>query len=116
MDRPLSLSTQRVLHLRRVFRLALPLAACAVLIALLPGWLRPSLARARIRTAVVTTGPIEASITASGTVVPEIERVLSNPFDATVLRILRRPGATVHTGDAIAELDLGESNLALERL
>lgn len=70
----------------------------------------------RIRTAKVTTGPIEAVITASGAVMPEIERVLSSPFDARVLRILRRPGANVETGDAIAELDLGESILALERI
>jgi HlyD family secretion protein len=47
---------------------------------------------------------------------PEIERVLSSPVDARVLRILRRPGATVETGDAVAELDLGESVLALERI
>ena len=116
MDRPLPVAAQRASLIRRILRLGLPIAGCIVVIALLPGWLQPSLSQSRIRTAKATTGPIEAVITASGIVVPEIERVLSSPLDARVLRILRRPGASVRRGDAIAELDLGESVLALERI
>src|SRR5205085_3780301 len=51
-----------------------------------------------------------------GTVVPEIERVLSSPVDARVLRILKRPGARVERGDAVVELDTSESILALDKL
>ena len=57
-----------------------------------PGWISPSVSRARLRTARVDAGPIEAVISASGTVLPEIEEVLSSPVDARVLRILERPG------------------------
>jgi multidrug efflux pump subunit AcrA (membrane-fusion protein) len=55
---------------RRVLQIALPLLVVGLLIAWLPGWLRPSIPRERLRTALVTTGPIEAAIMATGTVVP----------------------------------------------
>ena len=95
---------------------AVPVVAVALLVAWLPDLLRPGVARARIRTARVTTGPVDAMIMASGTVVPEIERVLSSPVDARVLRILKRPGARVERGDAVVELDTSESVLALDKL
>jgi len=95
---------------------AVPIVAVAVLVAWLPDLLRPAVARARIRTARVTAGPVDAMIMASGTIVPEIERVLSSPVDARVLRILKRPGARVERGDAVVELDTSESVLALDKL
>jgi HlyD family secretion protein len=94
---------------------AVPVLLVAAVLAWLPGWMRPSLAKTRLRTSVVTTGPIDASITASGTVVPEIERVISSPLDARVLRILARPGADVKRGDPVLELDVSESVLALDQ-
>jgi HlyD family secretion protein len=83
---------------------------------LLPGFMRPSVSRQRMRTAKVTTGPIEAIITASGTVVPEFERALSSPLDARVLRILKRPGDQLKRGDPLVELDASESVLAVDKL
>lgn len=78
-------------------------------------WARPSVSRSRIRTAAIDRGPIEASITASGTVVPEFEQILSSPIDARIIRVLKRPGAVLAKGDSILQLDVSESVLALER-
>ncbi len=116
MDRPLTDADVRRNRIRGIARIALPLSAVVGAIVLLPGWMRPTLDRARIRTAIVQTGSIEAVISASGTVVPEIERILSSPVDARLLRILKRPGARVRTGEPVAELDLGDARLALERI
>jgi HlyD family secretion protein len=116
MDRPLTDTEQRRNRLRSAVKVALPLAALAALLIVLPGWMRPAVERTRIRTATVQSGAIEAVITASGTVVPEIERVLSSPVDAKLLRLLKRPGTAVRTGEPVAELDLTESRLALEKL
>ena len=99
-----------------MLKIVVPIAAVALVLAALPGWIRPTVSRSRIRTARVTTGPIEAVITASGTVVPEVERVLSSPLDARVLRILKRPGARLQQGDAVVELDTSESVLALDKV
>ncbi|MBK9967211.1 MAG: biotin/lipoyl-binding protein [Holophagales bacterium] len=48
--------------------------------------------------------------------VPESERVLASPIDARVLRVLKRPGAAVKAGEAVAELDTTQPALAVERL
>ena len=81
-----------------------------------PGWISPSISRSRIRMARVDVGPIEAVIEASGTVVPEIEEVVSSPVDARVVRILQRAGADLQPGEPLVELDARESALAVERL
>jgi HlyD family secretion protein len=102
-------------RLRTAAKMALPAVTIVAVVVLLPGWIRPSLTRNRLRTAVATIGPIDAVITASGTVVPEIERVLSSPLDARVLRILKHPGAALRKGEAVVQLDVSESELALEK-
>ncbi len=81
-----------------------------------PGWISPSISKARIRTARVDAGPIEAVIEASGTVVPEVEEVVSSPVDARVVRILERAGAELQAGQPLVELDARESALAVDRL
>lgn len=116
MDRPLPVEIQRQDRLRRVLKIGVPALLLAFVIAALPGWIRPTVTRSRIRTARVTAGPVEAVITASGTVVPEVERVLSSPLDARVLRILKRPGAHLKQGDPVVELDISESVLALDKV
>jgi HlyD family secretion protein len=116
VDREIAPSERRRRLGTKVMVTAVPVVAIAVLVAWLPDLLRPGVARARVRTARVTAGPIEATIQAAGTVVPEIERVLSSPVDARVLRILRRPGMRVERGDAVVELDTSDSVLALDKV
>ena len=116
MDRPLPPEIERQNRLRQVLKIAVPLVIVVAVLISLPGWMRPAVSRERIRTARVTSGPIEAVITASGTVTPEVERVLSSPLDARVLRILQRPGAHLKQGDAVVELDISESVLALDKV
>ena len=99
-----------------VAKVALPVVALGVVLALLPGWIRPSINRSRIRIATVTAGPLDAVVAASGTVVPAVERVLSSPVDARLLRVLKRPGEAVRLGDPVAELDLGETRLAFDTI
>ena len=116
MDRPLDEGVQRRQWVSRVAKVAVPLVLFIALIVWLPGFMRPAVSRQRVRIAKVTSGPIEAVITASGTVVPEVERALSSPLDARVLRILKRPGDRLKAGDPLAELDTSESVLAVDKL
>ena len=102
--------------MRRVIGALLSVGLVAAVFIWGPRLINPSVVRARIRTAKVDIGPIEATITASGTVVPEFERVISSPVNARVLKILKRPGAVLSKGDPIFELDLNESRLAVEKL
>jgi HlyD family secretion protein len=116
VDRPLTEEIRQQDRRRRVLQIAVPLVLIGIVIVWLPGWMRPSIPRARLRTARVTTGPIDAAIMATGTVVPEVERVLASPLDARVLRILQRPGAQLEVGTPVVELDTSESVLALDKI
>ena len=116
VDRALPPEIQRQDRRRRLLKILIPAVLLAVALAWLPGWIRPSLNRTRIRTARVTVGPVESVIMATGTVTPEVERVLSSPLDARVLRILQRPGAQLKRGDPVVELDVSESVLALDKV
>jgi HlyD family secretion protein len=116
VDRPLD-----ALFVRRRFQRRGVLAVLLISIAAFgftwaPSFLRPSISRSEIRIARVQRGAVEAVISATGIVVPEVERVLSTPVDARVVRILKRPGASVVEGEPIVELDLSVAKLAVDRL
>jgi HlyD family secretion protein len=116
MDRPLGRNVRRK-HILRGLVSALGVLTLAGL-ALVWGTrlLRPSLVRTDVRTGHVDVGALEAILVASGTVVPEIEQVVSVPVEARVLKIRKRPGDAVAVGEAILELDLEAAELETERL
>jgi HlyD family secretion protein len=116
MDRELDVSIVRRRIGRRVAWGIGSLGLIAAILLLLPGWLRPTLDRSRIRTARVDRGPIEGVVEASGTVIPAFESVLSSPVDARIEKILERPGETVRAGEEILRLDTSASRLKLETL
>jgi len=116
MDRPIP---TRELLLRARRRHLGWIAGAGVLLALgvlLPGWVTPSLPRARLRTAVVERGAMDAALTASGLVLPAHEFVVTSPGPSRVLETLHQPGDTVAAGEPILSLDQGEARLAVERL
>lgn len=116
MDRELDASFRRRQIWRRVGWTGGSLALIAAVLLLLPGWLRPSLDRERLRTGTIDRGPIEGIVEASGTVIPAFEGVLSSPVEARVEKILKRPGEVVKAGEEILKLDTSASRLAFERL
>jgi HlyD family secretion protein len=116
MDRPID---KRARNRRLARRLVVPLA-CVGAVALALLWIndriRPTLSRHEIRTGVVERGPVEATITAGGTVLPRYEHVLTSPIDTRVTRILLTPGAEVEAGEPVVKLDVGGTIAALEKL
>lgn len=116
MDRELDVSFRRRLMGRRVAWAGGTVALLVAILLLLPGWLRPSIARERIRTGVVDRGPIEGVVEASGSVIPAFEGVISSPLEARVEKVLKRPGEVVRAGEAILKLDVSSAQLQLEKL
>ena len=116
MDRELDISFRRRRTTRRVLAVAATLIAAGGLYALGSHWLRPSVHRSRVRSGTVERGDLEATLTASGTVMPAAERVLASPLETRIERVLRRPGQVLEEGDAILELDTSATRLQLERL
>jgi HlyD family secretion protein len=116
MDRPLGRGVRGRRIARRVVAGVGAVALAALILAGGSAALRPTLLRSQIRTARVEVGPLEAIIAATGTVVPEIEQVVSMPVEARVLRIRKRPGDAVARGEAILDLDLEGAALEQEKL
>jgi HlyD family secretion protein len=109
MDRPIDPGYSRRRWMKRVGLAVLVAVAFVATLAWGPTFLTPSVSRVQVRTSLVSVGPIESTLTASGTVVPEFEQVLAAPLDARVLRILKRPGDKVRQGDPIVQLDVSDS-------
>jgi HlyD family secretion protein len=116
MDREIAPEVRRRRIVRRVAVASIAVAAVTFFVAATVQWLRPSLDRNRVQFAVVRRGVVEATLDASGTVVPLIERVVSSPVEARVLRIERRAGDRVAAGDALLTLDTAATQLEVARL
>ncbi len=116
MDRPIDPQFERQRTWRRVATGAGVVALGAAALLWLPGLVAPSISRTAVRTAVTDEGPVEAVISASGTVVPEVEQVISSPVDARVIRILKTAGASLRRGDPLVELDVSEARLDVDKL
>ncbi len=116
MDRPIDSDFKRRQLVLRIARTAAVAVGIAVALAGARSLIRPSVRRVDLRTARVDLGPIDATISANGTVVPDYEQILSSPTDARVLSVLKRPGARLTAGEPILELDVSESVLALTKV
>jgi len=116
MDREIAPETRRRRTMRRVVLAVIAVAALVFFFAATVEWLRPSLDRRDVQLARVTRGSIDATLQASGTVVPLFEQAVSSPVEARVLRIGRRAGARVHAGDELLTLDTGAARLEADRL
>jgi HlyD family secretion protein len=116
MDREIEPEVRRRRIVRRVAVALIAVAAVTFFVAATVEWLRPSLDRNRVQFAVVRRGVVEATLDANGTVVPLVERVVSSPVEARVLRIERRAGDRVNAGDALLTLDTAATQLEVARL
>lgn len=116
MDRDISPEVRRRTIAKRAVTAAVAVAAIVFVFAATVSWLRPSIRRRDVQTAIVERGPVDATLQASGTIIPAVEQVVSAPLDSRVLRIVRRAGDRVRAGDPIVELDTTPPRLALERL
>ena len=116
MDREIEQTVRTRRTARRVVVAILAAAALIFCVAATVSWLRPSVRRADLQIARVERGTVDATLQATGTVVPEIETVISSPVEARTLRIQHRAGDRLHAGDAILTLDTSATKLDLDKL
>ena len=116
MDTPIDPATQRRRKLRRMAPAVGVLLLAVAALALMTGWLRPSVKRDRIRTAFVEKGELSSTLDASGLVVPEFEQTLTAPMATRVVQVLRTNGAEVEAGEPIVLLDDTDATREVNRI
>lgn len=102
--------------MRRVATAVIAVVAAASSLAATVEWLRPSMKRRDVQLARVGRGAVEATLQATGTVVPLVEQVVSSPVEARVLSVGRRAGTPVRVGDELLALDTAATRLEADRL
>lgn len=78
-------------------------------------WIKPTVNRSMIVTAVVETGSIENTITASGEILPEFEQVITSPINSSVQKVLTEAGTAISPGQAILTLDKSSAQTEYEK-
>ena len=78
--------------------------------------IRPTIRSGNFSIASVETGDVLATVSASGTVLPEFEEIKTSPISSRIIKIYQSLGSEVNTGDTILTLDINSSNTALEKL
>ncbi|AMM50661.1 hypothetical protein TH61_04995 [Rufibacter sp. DG15C] len=78
--------------------------------------LETRVAKSELRFATVEIGAVEASLTATGTVVPENEEVITSPIQAKIERVLHTPGDQVASGESLLQLDKQLAQTSFEKL
>src|SRR5262245_4027944 len=94
--------------------------AVVIIIALVSWSLRivfvPTLSKKDFVTAIVETGDIENTISATGEVLPEFEEVITSPINASVQNVLLDAGTQVKAGESVLTLDKSSSQTEYEKL
>ena len=116
MDREIAPEVRQRQMTKRVIVAAAAVIALVFFFVAAMRWLRPSIDRRDVRIARVQRGLVEASLQANGTFIPLVERVVSSPVEARVLRVGRRAGDRVKPGDELIALDTAASQLDAARL
>lgn len=116
MDRKLSESARQKKKRLRVIQIVSLCLVFLIILFSLRFMIKPSVKRSGIQTAIVETGSIEASITASGIVMPEFEETKTSPVQSVIRELYRNAGDEVTEGDPIMALDTRLTVSSLEKL
>jgi HlyD family secretion protein len=79
-------------------------------------FIKSSISAEEIRTAKVEIGNITASVSASGTVLPEFEEIKNSPIQSAIVKIHHNIGEEVKAGDTIIALNTKSTLLTLDKM
>jgi len=116
MDRALSDSVKRKRKRKLITRVTIVCLVSFTLIVLLRNVIRPSIQAEDFYTEQTKKGNIQASVSASGTVVPEFKEIITSPISSRIIKILHNTGDEVNNGDTILLLDTKIAILSLEKM
>lgn len=116
MDRELSESTKRKKKRKILIRITIAIIILIASIVLLRQFIRPKIDSTEFYTAEATIGNIQATVSASGTVLPEFEEIISSPITSKIKGIVKNTGDNISAGDTILLLDKRSASVSLEKM
>ena len=116
VDRELSESVKKKRKKKLLVRMAIGVLVFVIIVFSFMQLIRPTIRSGNFSIASVETGDVLATVSASGTVLPEFEEIKTSPISSRNIKIYQSLGSKVETGDTILTLDINSSSSALEKL
>jgi HlyD family secretion protein len=105
MDRELSSDVIRKRKLKNYSKMAVLLLVLIISFFAIRSVIKPTISRSEIRTSIAQLGTIEATLSASGTVIPEHEQILTSPIQSKIDSVYLNSGDSVRKGESILQLN-----------
>ncbi len=116
MDRALSDAVKRKRKNKIIIRVVISTLIVLALLIILRKVIRPTIDTDEFYTERTVKGNIQATVSASGTVVPEFEEIISSPIPSRIIKIVHNTGDEINAGDTILLLDTRSAILSLEKM
>ncbi|ETZ19211.1 hypothetical protein N824_10745 [Pedobacter sp. V48] len=116
MDREISVQQQARRRAKIYLILLLGVATATFGFIYFKGMVEPAVNRSDFKTSIAESGVIEATVPASGIVMPEYELTISSPVNAKIEQVMFNAGEKVLAGQSILRLNKESSLLAFEKL
>lgn len=116
MDREISVQQQARRRAKIYLIILLGLAIASFGFIYFRSMVEPAINRSDFRTSIAESGAIEATVPASGIVIPEYELTISSPVNAKIEQVMFNAGEKVLAGQSILRLNKESSLLAFEKL
>ncbi|MEW5923847.1 MAG: HlyD family efflux transporter periplasmic adaptor subunit [Candidatus Zixiibacteriota bacterium] len=116
MDREIPPEIIRKRRIRLILKITVILLVMAGGVWALREVISPTLDARKIKTFIAEIGPVEATLSASGVVVPEYEQAITSPINSTIEKVYHRSGDSVKAGEVILEINKDLSRMALKQL
>lgn len=101
---------------KRTLIIVIVVLVIAAAVLAMRAYIKPSISKAEITSAIAETGSIENTINASGEVLPEFEEILTSPINAAVRNVLMDAGTKVKAGQSILTLDKSAAQTEFDKL
>lgn len=116
MDRVLSDSVKRKRKNKIIIRVVISTLIVLALLIVLRRVIKPTIDVNEFYTELTVKGNIQATVSASGTVVPEFEEIISSPIPSRIIKIVHNTGDKINVGDTILLLDTRSTIISLEKM
>ncbi len=116
MDRELSAEVIARRRKKIIIRILILIALMVVGFITINSLITQSISRADFVSSIAERGPIEATLNATGIVIPGFEQILTSPIPTTVKQVLKNSGDNIVAGQSIICLDKEFIQLSLNNL